>query len=289
MHISSRHKGVLLALLAGASWGVISLFIRRLNAIGFSSRDVAAMRSILSALVLLATVPFTPGKPLHLKLQDAWCVAGCGILSITLFNCCYFATMQRTTVNIAVVLLYTSPVFVTLLSCAFFKECFTRRKLLALVMVIVGCVFVSGVIGSGSRLTPTVLCLGLASGLFYALYSIFGRFAQQHGLDSFKITLWTFIFAGLAALFYLDWSNSLPLLSSPINWLVLLGLVLISTILPYYTYTAALKLLEPSTAAIVVAIEPVVGSLVGILLFHEAVSASALVGMVLVIGAMFLG
>ena len=289
MRITSRHKGVLLALLAGASWGIISLFIRRLNAIGFSARDVAALRSILTALVLLATVPFTTGKPLHLKLCDAWCVAGCGILSITLFNCCYFATMQRTTVNIAVVLLYTSPVFVTLLSCAFFGEHFTRRKLLALAMVRVGCVFVSGVIGSGGRLTPVILCLGLCSGLFYALYSIFGRFAQHHGLDSFKITLWTFIFAGFAALFYLNWGNSLPLLSNLSSWLALVGLVLISTILPYYTYTAALKLLQPSTAAIVVAIEPVMGSLVGILLFHEPVSASALVGMALVIGAMFVG
>jgi drug/metabolite transporter (DMT)-like permease len=280
---------MLLALLAGSCWGIISLFIRRLNAIGFSALDIAALRSILTALALLAAIPCAKGKPLRLKLRDIWCVAGCGILSITLFNCCYFATMQRSTVNVAVVLLYTSPVFVTLLSCAFFGERFTRRKLLALAMVVLGCVFVSGVIGSGSRLTPTVLCLGLCSGLFYALYSIFGRFAQQHGLDSFKITLWTFIFAGFAALFYLNWGNSLPLLSHLSSWLTLVGLVLISTILPYYTYTAALKLLQPSTAAIVVAIEPVVGSLVGILLFHEPVSASALLGMVLVIGAMFVG
>ncbi|MBR4222493.1 MAG: EamA family transporter [Victivallales bacterium] len=287
--MTSRHKGMLLALLAGSCWGIISLFIRRLNAIGFSALDIAALRSILTALALLAAIPCTKGKPLRLKLRDIWCVAGCGILSITLFNCCYFATMQRSTVNVAVVLLYTSPVFVTLLSCAFFGERFTRRKLLALAMVVLGCVFVSGVIGSGGRLTPTVLCLGLCSGLFYALYSIFGRFAQQHGLDSFKITLWTFIFAGFAALFYLNWGNSLPQLCTPLSWLCLAGLVLISTILPYYTYTAALKLLQPSTAAIVVAIEPVVGSLVGILIFHEPVSASALVGMVLIIGAMFVG
>ena len=289
MPITSRHKGVLFALLAGASWGIISLFIRRLNALGFEPLDIAALRSSLSALVLLATVPFSQGHPLHLKLRDTWCVAGCGILSITLFNCCYFAAMQRSTVNIAVVLLYTSPVFVTLLSCAFFGECFTKRKLLALAMVTLGCVFVSGVIGSGSRLTPTVLCLGLASGLFYALYSIFGRFAQQHGLDSFKITLWTFIFSGGASLFLLNWSRAISLLGSPIAWLCLIGLVAISTILPYYTYTAALKLLPPSTAAIVVAIEPVVGSLVGILLFHEPISMGALIGMVLVIGALFVG
>lgn len=289
MAMTTRHKGMLLVLLAGTSWGIISVFIRKLNAIGFSSLDVAALRSILTALVLLCFVPFVKGKPLHLKLHDLWCVAGCGILSITLFNCCYFATMQRSTVNIAVVLLYTSPVFVTLLSCAFFGECFTLRKLLALAMVMLGCVFVSGVIGSGTRLTPTVLCLGLCSGLFYALYSIFGRFAQQHGLDSFKITLWTFILAATAALFFLNWSKSLPLLNSLTCWLYLTGLVIISTILPYYTYTAGLKMLQPSTAAIVVAIEPVVGTLVGILLFHEPISACALAGMVLVIGALFVG
>ena len=47
----------------------------------------------------------------------------------------------------------------------------------------------------------------------------------------------------------------------------MIGLVLVSTILPYVTYTEGLKYISPSSAAIIVAIEPVVGTLVGTFFF----------------------
>ena len=41
--------------------------------------------------------------------------------------------------------------------------------------------------------------LGVASGLFYGLYSIFGRYALAH-YKPFTVTFYTFLFAGLGAL-----------------------------------------------------------------------------------------
>ena len=124
--MTASHKGTLLVLAAGTSWGVISIFIRALGKAGLAPLDISACRSVCTGLVLLVSMSAFDRKAFRVKLKDIWCMAGAGIVSITLFNTLYFATMQMTTVNIAVVLLYTSPVFVTVMSCLFFREQFTR-------------------------------------------------------------------------------------------------------------------------------------------------------------------
>ncbi len=284
---TNTSKGVLLTLLAGTLWGLISIFVRSLDAAGLSSRDITALRAVFSGLVLLVSAPLIDRRVLKVKPCDLWCMAGCGIASISMFNICYFAAIRLTTVNISVVLLYTSPIFITLLSCMLFGEKFNRWKLLSLFMVTSGCVFVSGVLcGGGERLSPLGLLLGIGSGFFYALYSIFGRFAQKRGYSSLAITLWAFIFAGAAALLFMHYSRVFSALSHAHTWLPLAGLVVVSTILPYCTYTAGLRLLPPSVAAITVAIEPVVGTLVGTLFFREPLPLAAVAGMILILAAM---
>ena len=284
---STSTKGILLTLLAGTLWGLISIFVRKLSALGLTSLDITALRSFCAGIALLAVVPFIDRNALKLNRRDIWCVAGCGIVSISLFNVCYFAAIRLTTVNISVVLLYTSPIFITLLSCIFFGEKFTRWKLLSLVMVTLGCILVSGMLSDGEmRLSPLGLLLGLGSGLFYGLYSIFGRFAQQRGYSSLSITLWSFIFAGTASMLAIRYDRVMPALSNPHVCLALVGLVLVATILPYCAYTAGLRLLPPSVAAITVAVEPIVGTLVGTLFFHEPLPIAAMCGMILIIAAM---
>lgn len=44
-----------------------------------------------------------------------------------------------------------------------------------------------------------MVLLGLGAGFFYALYSIFGRYALAH-YGSMTVTMWTFLFAGPASL-----------------------------------------------------------------------------------------
>ena len=289
---ASRRKGMALVLFAGASWGVISLFLRRLASLGFTPMEIAAARSILACLILLCIVACVEPKALRLRLKDAWCMFGCGVVSISFFNLNYFYTIQHTTVNIAVTLLYTSPVFVAILSRIFLKEPFGKRKLAALVSVTIGCALVSGMFNSNAlrTLTPQVFLMGLASGFFYSLFSIFGRFAQDRGYSSLAITLWAFIFSAIVFTFFMDWQHVAHCVSqSPSSLFFAVGLALVSTILPYCAYTEGLKHLPASLAAIVATSEPIVGTLVGLLVFHEALSWDAILGMFLVLGAMFIG
>ena len=103
---------------------------------------------------------------------------GTGIISVSLFNICYFYTIINSEASLAVVLLYTSPVFVVLISAVLFKEKINLNKIIALILSFAGCVFTAGILG-GIKVRPFIIVTGVASGLFYALYSIFGKFALK--------------------------------------------------------------------------------------------------------------
>jgi drug/metabolite transporter (DMT)-like permease len=59
--------------------------------------------------------------------------------------------------------------------------------------------------------------------------------------------------------------------------------VLVSTIIPYLTYTIGLKGVENGRASIIASIEPVVATLIGILWFHEKMTIWVLIGIILVL------
>lgn len=59
---------------------------------------------------------------------------GSGVCSLVFFNWCYFSAISTSSMSVAAVLLYTSPVFVTLLSALFFRERITSHKVAALAL-----------------------------------------------------------------------------------------------------------------------------------------------------------
>ena len=83
---------------------------------------------------------------------------GTGIVSVVLFNVCYFYTMIKSQASIAVVLLYTSPVFVMLLSALIFHERITRAEIAGPGPGLCGTALCAGLIGGGYRVTPAWFC-----------------------------------------------------------------------------------------------------------------------------------
>ena len=219
-----------------------------------------------------------------MRLRDLWCFAGTGIVSLLLFSWCYFSGMQEASLSVMAVLLYTSPAFIVLLSVLLFRETLTRQKLLALVLTFTGCCLVSG-LGSGSAVSMKGLLLGLGSGFFYALYSIFSRYAIERGYGSWTITFYTFLFCLLASAPLAHWGLIASALSSGVSvpvYALLMGLL--TGFLAYIFYTKGLEGMESSRAGILASVEPVVGTIIGTLVFHEPLPVQSVLGIALVLG-----
>ena len=279
-----QSKSALCVLLAGTLWGSMGLFVRKLNAVGLYALDIVQLRIAISlVLVGLYLLIFARDK-LHVRLRDLWCFAGTGIVSLLLFSWCYFSGMQEASLSVMAVLLYTSPAFIVLLSVLLFRETLTRQKLLALVLTFAGCCLVSG-LGSGSAVSMKGLLLGLGSGFFYALYSIFSRYAIERGYGSWTITFYTFLFCLLASAPLAHWGLIAQALSSDASvpvYALLMGLL--TGFLAYIFYTKGLEGMESSRAGILASVEPVVGTIIGTLVFHEPLPVQSVLGIALVLG-----
>ena len=277
----------LLILLAGILWGCMGLFVRPLNGKGLTSWDIVFLRAILTT-VFMAFILLKKDRALFkIRLRDLWCFIGTGLLSIVFFGLCYFIEITITSRSVAAILLYTAPAFVMIISAFCFKERLTLKKILALVLSFTGLIFVTGVLGGSGveRLTFTKFMIGLGAGLGYALYSIFSRFAIERGYESYTISFYTFLFASAGTVFFARPFEVAAVVCESVNMLVVsVVFALVSTVIPYLTYTLGLKSVENGQASIIASVEPVVATLNGIIWFHEKMSWSVALGIVLVLG-----
>lgn len=281
----SRVLPILSILLSGILWGVISLFIRRLSAAGLSTMQVCFVRLFFATPVLVVMALIFSPKHMRIRIKDIWIFFGTGIVSIFLFNFFYFYTIIHAEASIAVVLLYTSPIFVMLLSTIFFKEKVGVKKLISLALTFAGCVLVSGVIGGKLSLRPIVALTGLAAGFFYALYTIFAAIGLKR-YDPLTVTAYTFLFAFVAVMPFGDVGGTVTtLFKTPTLLLWGAGVGILCTVLPYFFYTWGLKRVEASRASIISASEPLVAALVGILIYGERHNFLKILGIVFVLVA----
>ena len=194
-----------------------------------------------------------------------------------LFTVCYFSCQRICSLAAASILLYTAPSFVVVLSAVLWHEPVTKKKLLALALTLLGCALVCGVFAGDLTVTAGGVLLGLGSGFFYALYSVFGRYALAH-YGPMTVTVWTFLFAGPASL----------VLLRPGRMAAALGLVVFSTAAPYILYTRELAQVESGKASIMASLEPAAAALVGVLAFGEPLSPLSLAGILCVLAGVYI-
>ncbi len=265
-----KRFAVFFVLLAGTLWGCIGIFVRRYNEIGLSSMQTVAVRMVIAAVLFSLFVLIYKRSLFIIHLKDIWIFIGSGVISVGLFTYCYFSSIELSSLSVAAVLLYTAPAFVMLFSLIFFKEKMTIPKAISLVLAVLGCAMTTGVIGGMLNVTLAGFLFGLGSGVCYALYSIFSRFALNRGYEPFTITLYTFLFSAVFCLcvtdirpvvrvVFADWGSA--------GYALLFALV--SCVLPYVFYTLGLKYIRSSTASIIATVEPVVATIIGAVVFSE--------------------
>lgn len=279
----------ILVVVAGVSWGLIGLFTKVIAGIGLSELDALAIKATITAIFFLIFTLIKDKSAFKLKKpSDVVYFIGTGLFSFAFFSLCYMKAINMTSAGVAVVLLYTAPAIIMVYSTFFLKEPFTRKKGVVLLMTLVGCALVAEVWKSDSNITIEGLIVGLLAGFGYALYSIFGSMAVKRGYSPETITVYTFSFATIGLLLLVSPMELVQEVSAKGAWALLIVFALLTTVLPFFCYTKGLVNLPPSVASVIATIEPVVGAILGILVLKESAGFGKLLGIVLIIGGVFL-
>lgn len=278
--------GTVLIITAGVFWGSMGIFVRTLGEYGFDSIQIVCLRLTVAAVVFALLRAVLDRGQANISARDIPLFLGLGLGSILFFTVCYFTAINMMTLSSAAILLYTSPIWVMLMSCLFFKERLSAMKLGALVCSFGGCVLVSGIGGAGMSVTG--LLVGLCSGIGYGLYSILGAVALKK-YSPLTVTSGTFVVAAVGA-----WCICAPadmtaklMAAESVGTLAALIVItgLVTAVIPFAAYTKGLEYVEPSRAAILATVEPMVATLLGAAIFKEPVTLMSGVGVALILAS----
>ena len=286
MRKTKGKKAAVPVIAAAMLWGTYGSFLTVITARGMNANVVNFLRFASTSLPILAYLLIKDRAALRVKRKDLWLFAANGLASILFFTACYAAAIRETKIATAAALLYTAPAIVLLLSALLFSEKLTPRKIVCVLLSVLGCALVSGLGSGGAALNLRGLLLGLGAGLGYALYSIFSRLIQQKGYSTYTNVCWTFLIAAAAYLaIALGDGTAAQIVGLPGAALLSVVCGLFTGLLAYLLYTAGLRELEPSRAAQLATIEPVFAALLGAVLFSQRLSLPELLGVALVVAA----
>jgi drug/metabolite transporter, DME family len=274
---------IILIAISAIMWGIIAIFVRKLSSLGFTPMEIVTIR-VVTALLLLGIIGLLkyPGQ-MKIHLRDSKYFIGTGIFSIVLFNWCYFSSINQLSLSFAVILLYTAPTFVVVLSYLFLKERMDALKIISVIGTLIGCTLIVGI---NLKETPSMnlmgILTGLGAGFGYALYTIFGKFALVK-YRPFTVTFYTFLVASITLLLFTDLFEKGSILLTSEVILYGLGLGLFPTVLAYLFYTKGLEKMEGSKASIIATVEPVAATLLSVFLYKEDFGVLQFIGTAIIL------
>ena len=287
-----KYLSFISVVLAAVFWGCMPLFAKALTELGFQPVQKTAIRMTVAAVTFLLFLLVRSPSALRVRGRDLPLLFVMGAFSTFAMSALYFLSIEKTTSAVAAVLLYTSPIFILLASVVLFHEKLSFKKILSLVLVVGGCVFVSGIFngGTGSFHLGGAIA-GILSGIFYASYSIFGTFALRR-YSSATVTVYSFLFAAAAAWLFADIPSFAQTVSALPNVgyavLVMIGLGVVTATLPFSLYTYGLSNMEAGRAGILACIEPMTATLISVLILQEPCSLLQWLGIVMILSAVIL-
>lgn len=250
-----------------------------------SPYEIASARLLVAAACVLGLSALTErrqGEWTRLSLGDLSRLALFGLVAALHFLL-YIASLRFTSIAHSLSIVYTSPIFVTLLSARLLREPMARRKWGGILIAVVGVAILAGF---EPRLTPRILLgdgMALGSAVAYGFYSVAGRSQRER----FPLLL----YAGMVYLMAALWTFPIAILNlTPTHYglrqvLAIVGLGVAPLALGHTLYNAALRKAHAATVNLIATQEVTGGILLGALLLGEVPSFNSLLGtMITLIG-----
>jgi len=277
-------RGYAFALLAATFWAIGGLTAKWLQI------DPAAMtgiRSIVAVVVLgvLLLIFNREAFKLHDPKRDIPFLLMFGILGQAGMSYTYLQAIDHNPVGTAILMHYLAPVFSLIIGIVFLRHKPRVAAIGGVLLAIIGCALVVGIVSpNGMKITNVGLMWGLASAFFFSLYAVMGGQVKE------RFSAFTLLFYGLAVstvlwLIVAGPSAVLTPIFTLETTLPLLGVGILSTLLPFAAFLIALRYIPAVNAGITAMAEPILGVIGGALLFADAITGSFVAGGVLILAA----
>ena len=282
-----KFRGLLLAMLASATFGFIPLFSIPLLKSGMELDSVCFYRFALASFFMWIICKV---KGVSLKCSGKEILA-MGLLSIFYAATSFFLTASYKYISsgTATTIHFFYPVVVALAMILLFGEKVSIWKIIAIVAGIAGVFFLSGGI-TGEKISLTGLILVLVTVITYPTYVVgVNQTPVVMRMNGMKQTFLVLFFS--AIIFFVNvlvkGAHFSPL-STSYQWEYAIALAIIPTLVSDFALIYAIQMAGSTITAILGCMEPLVAVICGVIFFGETFTANSLAGMLLVFAAVFI-
>ncbi|AVK85963.1 hypothetical protein C3943_21950 [Lysinibacillus sp. B2A1] len=278
-------KGIIYAIISAICFGIMPIFAIKAYSYGISVYTLLVLRFSISSLLfflflLWKKIPFKIGK-MDLKLLFLL-----GGVLFTLLSVLHFESLKYLSSAMAVLLLFSFPIFVSIFSFLIYKEKLKIKSIIALFFTFISMIFLLGVSFQGINMKGVFLAILAA--IVYALYMILGKKVTDNNSPVVTSTYVT-SFAALGVLFIGLITRELHWNFASNAWIYIFSIVLVSTIIGEITLFKSLQILNSTNVSMISMVEPIFTSIFGLLFLQEVMQPPQLLGgFFILIGLTFL-
>ena len=273
-------------LLAVTIYGTIGLALRYIR---LPSEIVVLCRGIIGTLFILGVI-YLRGK------RPDWAAIRKNLWRLILSGACLgfnwiflFAAYRYTTVAIASLCNYIAPVIVVFLSPFLYKEKLTLRSVLCVAAAVTGVVLISGVLmGADNEVNLVGVLFGLLAAAGFVGLVLCNK--RLEGIGAYDKSFVQLFFSAVTVLPYvliMNVGKPLELDALSIGLTAMLGVI--HTGVAYILYFDPLKYLPVRSVALIGYAEPVISTLLSVIVLREPMTWMGAAGAVLIIGAAIIG
>lgn len=269
--MKSRPLAYVELFLAAVTWSSLFIFLKELEQAGLQPANIISSRMILAS-ILIAAVAF----PLKIKLPALKDIPLLIVPGVSFFiGAALIATGEEAqSPGITAFLGFFVPIVISLFLLRKLNVKLNHIGYIALVAAIGGLL----VTGFGDDVTFNFsLFLIFIGACFAGIYFVFQKFlVKKHG--PYVVTCFALWGSVPIALFYMpSFFDQIPTMSG-YTWLMLFGLTIIATLVPFFLYTHAMKELGPAEGTAINLLIPFFGSILSFVIGGFGLSTETLIG-----------
>lgn len=289
--ISTKTKGYALGCIAAASYGLNPLFALPLYADGMTADSVLFWRYIV-AVPLLALLIKMRGRSFAVTSRQALLLVVLGIL-VAVSSLALFLSYNFMDVGIASTMLFVYPIMVALIMACCFRERISPLTVGCIAVATAGIGLLFGH-GSGDSQAGNISVWGtvlvMISALSYAIYIVAVNRSSLRNVATLAVTFYVLLFGVSLFLVRIFCGGGLqiPSTAHPELWGCIVGLAVFPTAISFACTTGAIQYIGSTPTAVLGALEPVTGVVIGVAVFGEHLSATSIIGLIMILGAVTL-
>lgn len=249
---------------------------------------LVGIRTAITCLILIC-IQALRGRFWLKERSDYWRFAGLSLFGVVINQFFFIGGLSLTTASNTSLLAVMIPVFALAIGSLAGLERLTKIKVVGIVLAAVGVIILIDPRKASFSSQTTIGDLFIViNSLAYGIYVATSKAAiMRNGI--FRSMMWVFIFASIICIPLGVWSLSTIDISAVEMriWLIVLWIGIGATAAPYLLNALALSKVDPSTVAVFVYLQPLIGFILAVIFLGESIDSRFIAAAALIFAGVF--